>query len=91
MTEVAVMLGYGSTETKFLVLSGQIRWGNDGGSRRILPEQVPQPLSGFRSPGPGTAHGWSAEEALRFWSQPAAKAISRMRRMSSSWSWDAPR
>jgi excisionase family DNA binding protein len=38
--EVAEMLGYGVTKTKFLVLSGQIRSVKDGGSRRILPEWV---------------------------------------------------
>jgi excisionase family DNA binding protein len=40
VAEVAVMLGYGVTKTKFLVLSGQIRSVKDGGSRRILPEWV---------------------------------------------------
>lgn len=40
VAEVAVMLGYGVTETKFLVLSGQIRSVKDGGSRRILSEWV---------------------------------------------------
>ena len=38
--EVAEMLGYGVTKTKFLVMSGQIRSVKDGGSRRILPEWV---------------------------------------------------
>jgi excisionase family DNA binding protein len=38
--EVAVMLGYGLTKTKHLVLSGQIRSVKDGGNRRILPEYV---------------------------------------------------
>lgn len=38
--EVALMLGYGLTKTKHLVLSGQIRSIKDGGSRRILPEYV---------------------------------------------------
>ena len=38
--EVAELLGYGVTKTKFLVLSGQIRSIKDGGSRRILPEWV---------------------------------------------------
>jgi excisionase family DNA binding protein len=38
--QVAVMLGYGLTKTKHLVLSGQIRSVKDGGSRRILPEWV---------------------------------------------------
>jgi excisionase family DNA binding protein len=36
--EVAEMLGYGLTKTKFLVLSGQIRSVKDGRYRRILPE-----------------------------------------------------
>jgi len=38
--EVAEMLGYGITKTKFLVLSGEIRSIKDGGNRRILPEWV---------------------------------------------------
>jgi excisionase family DNA binding protein len=38
--QVAVMLGYGVTKTKYLVHSGQIRSVKDGGSRRILPEWV---------------------------------------------------
>lgn len=38
--QVAVMLGYGLTKTKGLVLSGQIRSVKDGGNRRILPEWV---------------------------------------------------
>jgi excisionase family DNA binding protein len=38
--EVAVMLGYGLTKTKFLISSGQIASIKDGGSRRILPEHV---------------------------------------------------
>ena len=38
--EVAVMLGYGLTKTKHLVLSGQIRSVKDGRNRRILPEWV---------------------------------------------------
>ncbi len=38
--QVAVMLGYGLTKTKHLVLSGQIRSIKDGGNRRILPEWV---------------------------------------------------
>ena len=40
VAEVAEMLGYGVTKTKFIVLSGQIRSVKDGGSRRILPEWV---------------------------------------------------
>ena len=40
IAEVAEMLGYGETKTKFLVLSGQIRSVKDGGNRRILPEWV---------------------------------------------------
>ena len=40
VVEVAEMLGYGLTKTKFLVLSGQIRSIKDGGNRRILPEWV---------------------------------------------------
>jgi excisionase family DNA binding protein len=38
--EVATMLGYGLTKTKYLVLSSQIRSVKDGRSRRILPEWV---------------------------------------------------
>ena len=38
--EVADMLGYGLSKTKFLVLSGEIRSVKDGGNRRILPEWV---------------------------------------------------
>ena len=38
--QVALMLGYGLTKTKALVLSGQIRSVKDGRNRRILPEWV---------------------------------------------------
>jgi excisionase family DNA binding protein len=38
--QVAIMLGYGLTKTKHLVLTGQIRSVKDGGNRRILPEWV---------------------------------------------------
>jgi excisionase family DNA binding protein len=38
--QVALMLGYGLTKTKHLILSGQIRSVKDGGNRRILPEWV---------------------------------------------------
>ena len=38
--QVALMLGYGLTKTKHLVLSGQIRSVKDGRYRRILPEWV---------------------------------------------------
>ncbi len=38
--QVAVMLGYGLTKTKNLVLTGQIRSVKDGGNRRILSEWV---------------------------------------------------
>lgn len=40
VAEVAVMLRFGLTKTKHLVLSGEIRSIKDGGSRRILPEYV---------------------------------------------------
>lgn len=40
IADVAEMLGYGLSKTKFLVLSGQIRSIKDGGSRRVLPEWV---------------------------------------------------
>jgi excisionase family DNA binding protein len=39
-TQVAEMLGYGLTKTKYLVVTGQIRSVKDGGRRRILPEWV---------------------------------------------------
>ena len=38
--QVALMLGYGLTKTKYLLQSGQIRSVKDGGNRRILPEWV---------------------------------------------------
>lgn len=38
--QVALMLGYGLTKTKHLILSGQIGSIKDGRSRRILPEHV---------------------------------------------------
>jgi excisionase family DNA binding protein len=38
--QVAIMLNYGLTKTKYLVHSGQIRSIKDGGNRRILPEWV---------------------------------------------------
>lgn len=38
--EVAEMLGYGLTKTKFLVISGKIRSVKDGGHRKILPEWI---------------------------------------------------
>ena len=38
--QVAVMLNYGLTKTKYLVHSGQIRSVKDGGSRRLLLEWV---------------------------------------------------
>jgi excisionase family DNA binding protein len=38
--QVALILGYGLTKTKHLVLSGQIRSVKDGRNRRILPEWV---------------------------------------------------
>ncbi|MEV5503666.1 excisionase family DNA-binding protein [Nonomuraea fuscirosea] len=38
--EVAEMLGFGLTKTKFLVLSGRIRSVKDGRHRRILPQWV---------------------------------------------------
>jgi excisionase family DNA binding protein len=38
--QVAVMLNYGLTKTKYLVHSGQIRSVKDGGNRRIWPEWV---------------------------------------------------
>ena len=38
--QVAVMLGYGLTKTKYLVHSGQIRSVKDGRNRRVLPEWI---------------------------------------------------
>ena len=40
LEQVAVMLNYGLTKTKYLVHSGQIRSVKDGRYRRILPEWV---------------------------------------------------
>ncbi len=44
--QVALMLGYGLTKTKYLILSGQIRSVKDGGNRRILPEWVDDYIRG---------------------------------------------
>ena len=44
--QVALMIGYGLTKTKYLVLSGQIRSVKDGGNRRILPEWVDDYIRG---------------------------------------------
>jgi excisionase family DNA binding protein len=44
--QVAVMLGYGLTKTKHLILSGQIRSVKDGGNRRILSEWVDDYIRG---------------------------------------------
>jgi excisionase family DNA binding protein len=38
--QVAQLLGYGLTKTKYLVTTGQIRSVKDGRHRRILPEWV---------------------------------------------------
>ncbi|WP_127353885.1 excisionase family DNA-binding protein [Actinacidiphila soli] len=38
--EVAVMLGFGLSKTKMLVLTGEIRSVKEGRSRRILPRWV---------------------------------------------------
>jgi excisionase family DNA binding protein len=38
--QVALMLGYGLTKTKHLILSGQLGSIKDGRSRRILPEHL---------------------------------------------------
>lgn len=38
--QVALMLNYGLTKTKYLVHSGQIRSVKDGGNRRVLLEWV---------------------------------------------------
>ena len=40
VAEVAALLGFGLTKTKYLVHSGRIRSVKDGGHRRILPEWV---------------------------------------------------
>jgi len=40
VAEVAVMLGYGLTKTKMLIITGDLRSVKDGRSRRILPEWV---------------------------------------------------
>jgi excisionase family DNA binding protein len=44
--QVAEMLGYGLTKTKYLVVTGQIRSVKDGGRRRILPEWVDEYIRG---------------------------------------------
>lgn len=38
--EVAVILGYGLTKTKMLIITGDLKSVKDGGSRRIMPEWV---------------------------------------------------
>lgn len=38
--EAAVLLGFGLTKTKFLVVSGKLRSVKDGGHRKILPEWI---------------------------------------------------
>lgn len=38
--EVAVILGYGLTKTKMLIITGDLKSLKDGGSRRIMPEWV---------------------------------------------------
>jgi excisionase family DNA binding protein len=38
--EAAELLGFGLTETKFLVISGKLRSVKDGGHRKILPEWI---------------------------------------------------
>jgi excisionase family DNA binding protein len=38
--EVAVMLGYGLSKTKMLIITKQIRSVKDGHNRRVLPEWV---------------------------------------------------
>ena len=40
MREVAVMLGYGLSKVKMLVITGELRSIKDGEYRRILPEWV---------------------------------------------------
>ena len=44
--QVAEMLGYGLTKTKYLVVTGQIRSVKDGGRRRILTEWVDEYVRG---------------------------------------------
>ncbi|RJS45808.1 excisionase family DNA-binding protein [Nocardioides cavernaquae] len=40
VAEVAVMLGYGESKVRMLILQGDLRSLKDGRSRRILPEWV---------------------------------------------------
>jgi excisionase family DNA binding protein len=40
VAQVAELLNFGLTKTKFLVLEGEIRSVKDGRSRRVLPEWV---------------------------------------------------
>ncbi len=40
VAEVAMMLGFGLSKTKFLVMSGKLRSVKDGGHRKILPEWI---------------------------------------------------
>jgi excisionase family DNA binding protein len=44
--EVAVILGYGLTKTKMLIITGDLKSLKDGGSRRILPEWVDEYVAG---------------------------------------------
>ena len=40
VAEVAVLLNYGVTKTKMLIITGELRSLKDGRSRRILPQWV---------------------------------------------------
>lgn len=40
VSEVAVMLGYGESKVRMLILQGDLRSLKDGRSRRILPEWI---------------------------------------------------
>lgn len=45
VNQVAELLGFGVTKTKFLILEGQIRSVKVGRNRRVLPEWVDEYIS----------------------------------------------
>ncbi|MEV4613910.1 DNA-binding protein [Kitasatospora sp. NPDC049258] len=57
MAEVAVMLNFGLTKTKMLVLTGQIRSVKEGRDRRILPMWVDEYVARKAAE---AEQGWSA-------------------------------
>jgi excisionase family DNA binding protein len=48
MAEVAQMLGFGLSETRMLVIQGDIRPVKHGRHRRVLPEWMPAAAAGRR-------------------------------------------